>query len=94
MLREYHARSEFVRFIMASRVEKAQQLKGEGNELFEKKEYTKAYDKYTAAIDEDENNAILYSNRAACSLATGKYDARRFCLKKILLSACAWGSDT
>lgn len=58
-----------------SRAEKALQLKNEGNDLFEKKEYAKAYDKYTAAIDEDENNAVLYSNRAACSLATGKYDA-------------------
>ena len=77
---------------MVSRAEKALQLKNEGNELFEKKQYAKAYEKYTAAIDEDENNAVLYSNRAACSLATKKYGTRF--VGDDLLSSFVWSSDT
>lgn len=47
---------------------KAALLKDEGNALFVKKEYAAAYDTYTEAISEDGQNAILYANRAACSL--------------------------
>ena len=49
-------------------IPKASLLKDEGNTLFSKKNYGAAYEKYTEAIEEDRNNAILYANRAACSL--------------------------
>ena len=49
-------------------ISKASLLKDEGNALFAKKDYGAAYKKYTEAIAEDGNNAILYANRAACSL--------------------------
>ncbi|KAI0651477.1 hypothetical protein C8Q79DRAFT_37630 [Trametes meyenii] len=47
--------------------------KAEGNELFIKKDFSAAYKKYTQAIGLDGSNAILYSNRAACSLGRGRY---------------------
>lgn len=51
---------------------KAAVLKDEGNALFAKKDYSAAYTKYTEAIAEDGQNAVLYANRAACSLNTQK----------------------
>lgn len=47
---------------------KAAQLKEEGNKLYAQEDYEKAYAKYTEAITEDAANAVLYANRAACSL--------------------------
>jgi len=48
---------------------KAAQLKEEGNKFFVQQEHSAAYAKYTEAIAEDATNAVLYANRAACSLA-------------------------
>ena len=45
----------------------AEVLKGEGNALFLKNDFSGAYKKYTAAIKLDKENAVLYCNRAACS---------------------------
>lgn len=45
----------------------AERLKAEGNALFVKKDYKRAHLKYSEAIKVDDNNAILYANRAACS---------------------------
>ena len=47
-------------------------LKEEGNNHFIKKEYALAAAKYSKAIEQDGQNAILYANRSACSLALGK----------------------
>jgi tetratricopeptide (TPR) repeat protein len=44
-------------------------LKEEGNALFVAKKYKAALAKYTAALDLDHRNAVLYANRAACHLA-------------------------
>ncbi|GJE97975.1 hypothetical protein PsYK624_141970 [Phanerochaete sordida] len=52
---------------------RAAQLKEEGNELFRKKEHVAAYAKYSEAIAFDGNNAVLYANRGACSLAMRKH---------------------
>ena len=52
---------------------KAAECKAEGNALFAKKKYALAYAKYTDAIAEDGSNAILYANRAACSLSMCKW---------------------
>ncbi|KAI0651479.1 hypothetical protein C8Q79DRAFT_37533 [Trametes meyenii] len=51
----------------------ALKLKNEGNGLFVKKDFPAAYKKYTEAIVHDAENAILYSNRAACSLSLNRY---------------------
>ncbi|KAI0666285.1 hypothetical protein C8Q78DRAFT_464630 [Trametes maxima] len=51
----------------------ALKLKAEGNGLFLKKDFPAAYNKYTEAIAHDAENAILYSNRAACSLSLNRY---------------------
>ena len=47
-------------------------LKEEGNALFVEGKYAAAYDKYSEAIAQDDGNAILYANRAACSLRLNK----------------------
>lgn len=44
------------------------ELKEEGNKLYTQKNYSEAYQKYTAAIAEDTKNPVLYANRAACSM--------------------------
>lgn len=50
----------------------AARFKAEGNSLFQKQQFAAAYEKYTQAIERDGQNAILYSNRAACSLGLGR----------------------
>ncbi|TCD68815.1 hypothetical protein EIP91_009682 [Steccherinum ochraceum] len=60
----------------------AVKLKNEGNALFAKKDYQAAHHKYSLAIKEDEKNAVLYANRAACSQNLRKFldasaDAKR-----------------
>ncbi|KAJ7651524.1 hypothetical protein DFH06DRAFT_995832 [Mycena polygramma] len=54
---------------MASPEDRAQRLKLQGNALHEKGEHQAAYDKYTEAIKEDPQNAVLYANRSAASLS-------------------------
>lgn len=48
-------------------------LKAEGNELFSKKDFTGAYQKYSQAIQHDAKNAVLHCNRAACAFSLGRY---------------------
>ncbi|KAI0793345.1 hypothetical protein C8Q75DRAFT_804170 [Abortiporus biennis] len=48
-------------------------LKDQGNALFVKKQYREAYQKYTEAIKQDDKNAIICANRAACCLNLKKY---------------------
>lgn len=50
--------------ISDNRKTKAEELKAEGNVLFIKKHFRKAYAKYTGAINLDNTNAVLYANRA------------------------------
>ena len=47
-------------------------LKEKGNARFAKKEYSQAYDAYSSALKKGGDNAILYSNRAACCMHLGK----------------------
>lgn len=49
--------------------EQAESLKAFANELYGKKNFKAAYQKYTEAIKADGTNAIYYANRAATSLA-------------------------
>ena len=46
----------------------AVRMKEEGNKLFLAKKYEEAVAKYSEAIEEDDSNAVLYANRAACTL--------------------------
>lgn len=48
---------------------KAAQLKEEGNKFYTQKDYVQAYSKYSEAIAKDQDNAVLYANRAACCIA-------------------------
>ncbi|TDL17201.1 hypothetical protein BD410DRAFT_843826 [Rickenella mellea] len=43
-------------------------LRQAGNVLFASRKYMQAYEKYSAAIELDQSNAILFTNRAACGL--------------------------
>ncbi|ODV90361.1 hypothetical protein CANCADRAFT_31352 [Tortispora caseinolytica NRRL Y-17796] len=52
----------------------ALKVKDEGNAYFKKKDYTKAIEYYTKAIDLDPKNATYFSNRAACYMALKQYD--------------------
>jgi hypothetical protein len=52
----------------------AVKLKDEGNKFFLQQEYVQAFIKYSDAIDVDPTNAVLFANRAACSLAMQKCD--------------------
>ncbi|KZT06215.1 uncharacterized protein LAESUDRAFT_184557 [Laetiporus sulphureus 93-53] len=53
---------------MADGVKAALELKAEGNALYAKQDYLAAYKKYSDATEIDDKNAVLYANRAACSL--------------------------
>ena len=60
---------------MASREEahaRAEALKAEANALHLAHKYREAYAKYSEAIAEDGENAVLYANRAASSLELGE----------------------
>ncbi|TFK93035.1 hypothetical protein K466DRAFT_479395 [Polyporus arcularius HHB13444] len=50
----------------------ASRLKTEGNSLFTRNDFTGAYEKYTEALKHDDKNAVLYCNRAACSLGLNR----------------------
>ncbi|KAF9068934.1 hypothetical protein BDP27DRAFT_1447972 [Rhodocollybia butyracea] len=53
--------------------DEVKRLKDKGNAFFVKKDYIKTASLYSDAILLDENNAILYANRAACRLALADY---------------------
>lgn len=60
-----------------SNSELAKQAKAEGNAFFSSKEWDKAIEKYTKAIELDPNGAIshtFYSNRSACYAGKADYD--------------------
>jgi hypothetical protein len=52
-------------FLMSS----ASLLKEEGNNLFKAGKFSEAKNKYTEAIAQDGQNAVLFANRAACALS-------------------------
>lgn len=52
----------------------ADQLKAEGNAAFAKKDFNKAIDCFTKAIELDASNHVLYSNRSACYASQKKFD--------------------
>ena len=49
----------------------ADELKNRGNEYFRKHEYKEAIDAYSAAIELDGSNAVLFGNRSAAQLGAG-----------------------
>jgi len=62
---------------MAENVKASAQLKEEGNKFYVQQDYAQAHTKYTEAIAEDATNAVLYANRAACSLAMKRQGSER-----------------
>ncbi|KAH9891072.1 hypothetical protein C8Q73DRAFT_734877 [Cubamyces lactineus] len=56
-----------------SNTAEAERLKAEGNALFVQRNFAGAYKKFTEALQHDDKNAILYCNRAACSLGINRY---------------------
>ncbi|KAJ7361328.1 hypothetical protein DFH08DRAFT_768216 [Mycena albidolilacea] len=59
--------------MQSSSEDRAQRLKVQGNAFHEKGEYQAAYEKYSEAIKEDPENAVLYANRAATSLSMKEF---------------------
>ncbi|TBU64671.1 hypothetical protein BD310DRAFT_806101 [Dichomitus squalens] len=57
---------------MSTSKERAERLKAEGNALFAKNDFAGAYNIYTEAIQQDDKNAILYCNRAACAFGLNR----------------------
>jgi tetratricopeptide (TPR) repeat protein len=57
-----------------AKVAKAAQAKADGNEAFKAQDWNRAVEFYTAAIELDGSNAVLYSNRSAAYLKLNKYD--------------------
>lgn len=51
----------------------AEALKIQGNEALKQQKYQEAIDHYTAAIELDEDNHVLYSNRSAALTHAEKY---------------------
>lgn len=51
---------------------RAQDMKAEGNVLFGEGEWSAALDKYAEAIQHDDQNSVLYANRAACAIHLGQ----------------------
>ncbi|CAD7938173.1 unnamed protein product [Amoebophrya sp. A25] len=59
--------------------------KERGNDHFRKKEYKEGIEAFSRAIDLNKNNAVLYSNRAACHQALDDFskalqDSKKLCL--------------
>ncbi|NXU71738.1 SGTB protein, partial [Oreotrochilus melanogaster] len=67
-------------------VEKADQLKDEGNNHMKEENYDAAVDCYTRAIELDPNNAVYYCNRAAAQSKLNKYsEAIKDCKRAIAI---------
>lgn len=65
-------------------------LKKQGNQAFAAKEYQKAIQSYTDAIDLDSENYTLYSNRSACFCALGKYEQAAADARKVIQLKPDW----
>ncbi|XP_056397513.1 small glutamine-rich tetratricopeptide repeat-containing protein beta [Hyla sarda] len=69
-------------------IEKAEQLKDEGNNYMKEQNYEAALDCYSQAVELDPNNAVYYGNRAAAHSQLGRHsDAITDCEKAISIDA-------
>ncbi|XP_068127884.1 small glutamine-rich tetratricopeptide repeat-containing protein beta [Hyperolius riggenbachi] len=69
-------------------IEKAEQLKDEGNNYMKEQNYEAAVDCYSQAVELDANNAVYYCNRAAAHSQLGHHeDAITDCEKAISIDA-------
>ncbi|XP_075695128.1 small glutamine-rich tetratricopeptide repeat-containing protein beta [Rhinoderma darwinii] len=69
-------------------IEKAEQLKDEGNNYMKEQIYEAALDCYSQAVELDPNNAVYYCNRAAAHSQLGRHgDAIKDCEKAISIDA-------
>ena len=53
---------------MATADNKGEKLKAEGNQLFKEQKYEDAIKKYSEAIQEDDTQAVFFSNRCLFSI--------------------------
>ncbi|KAM0686206.1 hypothetical protein COBT_002573 [Conglomerata obtusa] len=68
---------------------RAEEFKAEGNDFFKNKNYDEAVLAYTQAIDEDDQNPIYYSNRAAAYAKLDMVDnGIEDCLAAVKLDPC------
>ena len=49
-------------------------FKAEGNQFFKNKQYEKAIEQYTKAIEADDRDVTFFSNRSACYAALEKWE--------------------
>ncbi|KAM4809064.1 small glutamine-rich tetratricopeptide repeat-containing protein beta [Rhinophrynus dorsalis] len=69
-------------------IEKAEQLKDEGNIFMKEQKYDAAVDRYSHAVELDPNNAVYYCNRAAAHSQLGNHsDAITDCEKALSIDA-------
>ncbi|XDV53826.1 hypothetical protein PO909_022238, partial [Leuciscus waleckii] len=67
-------------------IERAEQLKNEGNNHMKEENYSSAVECYTKAIELDQRNAVYYCNRAAAHSKLGNYtEATRDCERAIAI---------
>jgi stress-induced-phosphoprotein 1 len=67
-----------------------EELKAKGNKAFAEKKYTEAVKFYTDAIDMDEDNYTLYSNRSGSYCAAGKYNLAEADARKVVQLKPDW----
>ncbi|XBW34717.1 hypothetical protein QEN19_000284 [Hanseniaspora menglaensis] len=65
-------------------ISKAEELKTEGNKFMGTKDYRKAIELYTSAIELNSANPIYYSNRAAAFISSKDYDSAVFDAEKAI----------
>jgi stress-induced-phosphoprotein 1 len=65
-------------------------LKAKGNQAFAEKKFTEAVKFYTDAIDMDEDNFTLYSNRSGSYCAAGKYNLAEADARKVIQLKPDW----
>jgi stress-induced-phosphoprotein 1 len=67
-----------------------EELKTKGNKAFADKKFTEAVKFYTDAIDMDESNYTLYSNRSGAYCAAGKYNLAEADARKVIQLKSDW----
>ena len=66
------------------------ELKAQGNAAFQAKNYQRAIEIYTDAIDMDSNNYTLYSNRSGAYCGAGKYKQAQADARKVIQIKPDW----
>ena len=65
-------------------------LKEQGNEAFKNKDYVKALDLYSQAIESDPKNHVLHSNKSITLIHLGKFEDALACAEECLNLNASW----